>query len=65
MTAVDQAAVERTSKVIRWRRHVLLEAGYERLDARLIADRADIDLHTAVYLLKAGCPLETALRILL
>ncbi len=51
--------------VLAWRFEQLLAAGYEgRSAARLARDRA-IDLHVAVALLERGCPVETALRILL
>jgi hypothetical protein len=51
--------------VTAWRTLVLLQAGYPTHDATLLADRPDIDLHEAVYLLEAGCDVETALLILL
>jgi hypothetical protein len=30
-----------------------------------LAERTDVDLHRATELLQAGCPVDTALRILL
>jgi hypothetical protein len=51
--------------VQKWRLEQLEAAGYPQHHAVLISQRADIDLHAAVRLLDAGCPLETALRILL
>lgn len=64
MAVADEETTERTSGVIRWRRRVLLEAGYPAKAARELADRLDIDLHTATYLLQSGCDLATALKIL-
>ena len=49
----------------RWRREQLEIAGYPLREAREMSTRPDIDLHRAVSLLKQGCPVETALRILL
>jgi hypothetical protein len=48
-----------------WRFAQLLRAGYGRRQASVIASRRDVDLHLAVDLLDNGCPVETALRILL
>jgi hypothetical protein len=48
-----------------WRLQQLLAAGYPRREARLLSEREDIDLHLATKLLLNGCPIETALRILL
>jgi hypothetical protein len=51
--------------VRRWRLDQLRQAGYPDAEARQLAERDDIDLHRAIDLLRGGCPLETALRILL
>jgi hypothetical protein len=48
-----------------WRLEQLIAAGYPFRDARAVSVRTDVDLHLAVRLLRQGCPLETALRILL
>ncbi|HZR93901.1 MAG TPA: hypothetical protein VFA44_16010 [Gaiellaceae bacterium] len=62
---------ERTGRVgedrciVRWRYRCLLAAGYGRRRAAELAERRDIDLHLAVSLLEHGCPVETALDILL
>jgi hypothetical protein len=48
-----------------WRRESLLRAGYDERSALLIALRSEIDLHQAVDLVEGGCPIKTALRILL
>lgn len=47
-----------------WRLHVLLSAGCPLVFADWIAD-SDADLHEAVYLIEAGCPPHTAVRILI
>lgn len=47
-----------------WRLHRLLELGCDREDAEHLAGRRDFDIHEFAKLLRAGCPYETALRIL-
>ncbi len=51
--------------VRRWRREELQRAGYPATYAALLSNLEEIDLHVAVELVRRGCPLETALRILL
>jgi len=51
--------------VRRWRREELERAGYPKTYAALLGNLEEIDLHVAVELVLKGCPLETALRILL
>ena len=51
--------------VRRWRREELERAGYPRTYAVLLSNVDEVDLHVAVELARKGCPLETALRILL
>jgi len=51
-------------KVVSWRLHVLIEAGYPSELAERIA-RSQADLHNAVELVLAGCAHETAAEILL
>lgn len=55
---------DEAERVRAWRLEELQRAGYERKMARTLAERADVDLHLATALLKRGCPIETALRIL-
>lgn len=52
-------------RIERWRAEELERAGYEPPHAAELATRNDVDLHLAVDLLERGCPVETALRILL
>jgi hypothetical protein len=51
--------------VLSWRFSQLRRAGYAGYEAFLLATRSHVDVHQAVELLRAGCPSETALRILL
>jgi hypothetical protein len=51
-------------KVVSWRLHVLVEAGYPTELADRIA-RSEVDLHYAVELVVAGCAHTTAADILL
>ena len=51
--------------VRRWREQQLERAGYPPLDALVLSGRSDIDLHGAMKLLQHGCPLRTALQILI
>jgi hypothetical protein len=52
-------------KVQEWRLEVLLRAGYDLPGAKLLARRREVDLHVAVSLLEQGCPVNTAMAILL
>lgn len=51
--------------VYEWRLEQLEAAGYSPFQAQLLSRTPEVDLHLAVGLLEAGCPVETALRILL
>jgi hypothetical protein len=48
-----------------WRLDQFLALGFDVLRASLMADDARVDLAQARKLVALGCPLETALRILL
>jgi hypothetical protein len=61
--ATDIPESER-DKVVSWRLHVLVEAGYPSELADRIA-RSEADLHHAVELIRAGCAHATAADILL
>ena len=52
-------------RVESWRAEELIRAGYNPSDAVALAARHDIDLHLAVELLTQGCPVDTALDILI
>jgi len=51
--------------VLRWRFQELVRAGYGAEEAVVVASHVDVDLHAATELVRRGCPVETALRILL
>ena len=51
-------------RVLQWRVGRLLEAGYSGEAALIIGLDHGIDLHRATGMLAAGCPHDTALRIL-
>ena len=59
---LDEAQAQR---ILSWRFEALTKAGYDASDALVLATRVEVDLHTATKLLKHGCPVSTALRILL
>ena len=65
MPAAQMHTVDETGLIEAWRTQALERAGYPADAAVAIAARHDIDLHQAVDLLEAGCPLELALRIVL
>jgi len=52
-------------RVESWRAEELIRAGYTPSDAVALAGRHDIDLHLAVELLEQGCPIDTAIDILI
>lgn len=52
-------------RVVAWRREELERAGYDMAAAGDLAERTGVDLHLAIALVRAGCPHETAIRILL
>jgi hypothetical protein len=62
MTLTREAEAER---VLNWRFEELERAGYSTESANELAERTDVDLHAAVELVRAGCPVGTAVRILL
>jgi hypothetical protein len=67
MTAAELHVVDETEldRVESWRAEELIRAGYTPTDAVALAARHDIDLHRAVELLEQGCPIETAIDILI
>ena len=52
-------------RIERWRTGELLRAGYDHDAASELAGRLDVDLHTAIDLVRHGCPADLALKILL
>ena len=63
-TWFERVGLEEDS-VVRWRFNELVRAGYSWGSALRLAKARDVDLHAAARLIDAGCPPETALRILL
>lgn len=52
-------------ETVLWRIEQLESAGYPPASAVVVASHLEVDLHAAVDLVHRGCPVETALRILL
>jgi len=52
-------------RIEHWRTGELLRAGYDHDAASELAGRLDVDLHTAIDLVRHGCPADLALKILL
>lgn len=66
MTAAELKTPEtEQERIERWRADELVRAGYRKADAAILAARPDVDLHSAIDLLRAGCRPELALEILL
>jgi len=51
--------------VRRWRFEQLQRGGYAAADALVLSARSDVDLHHAIGLLRKGCDVPTAMRILI
>ena len=65
MTAAELVYESELTQVERWRVDELERAGYDSHAATTLASRHDVDLHSAVDLLRKGCSPELALQILL
>jgi len=67
MTAAQFETADGTEveAILRWRFDELVRSGYDTASAFVLASHVEIDLHGATALLRRGCPLETALKILL
>jgi hypothetical protein len=52
-------------RIEQWRHDALERAGYDSESALVLAASHDVDLHSAVDLLKRGCSVDLALQILL
>ena len=52
-------------QVRRWRLELLEQAGYPPDEALALSGRSDVDVRFAARLLREGCSVQTALRILL
>lgn len=67
MSAIESELTYETEddRVINWRIAELERAGYDEVSALEVALATDVDLHRAIGLVRAGCPVDTAVRILL
>jgi hypothetical protein len=65
MPSAEIQFVDENALIEAWRAEELERAGYPAEAAARIASRHEIDLHRAVDLLVAGCPVELAVRIVL
>jgi hypothetical protein len=65
MTAAETQERTELDRVEAWRQEELERAGYGVAAAQELAQRHDVDLHSAVALLQRGCPQDVALQILL
>lgn len=59
----DDYGLTEAQKVLRWRYRTLRDVGYDRVEARWIAD-SPADLHLAVELVARGCSHALAVEIL-
>jgi hypothetical protein len=65
METTQHPAASELDRVVSWRLHVLIEAGYTTASAMRIAERTEVDLHRAVSIVRDGCPPKLAAEILL
>jgi hypothetical protein len=66
MAAADLEVREtEIERIERWRAEELERAGYPAPAAQKLAQRHEVDLHTAVDLIRKGCAPDLALAILL
>lgn len=65
MAVAESPRLEPESRiVVGWRFDELRRAGYDERKAMELALRGDVDLHVALELMRRGCPVDTAMRIL-
>jgi hypothetical protein len=64
-TQVVLADETERERVIRWRVEQLAKVGYSWPAAMVIAANTQVDLHTAVDMVRRGCNPDVAMRILL
>ena len=62
---LETSVASELDRIETWRREELQRAGYDATSALVLAAKHDIDLHSAVDLLRRGCSVELALQILL
>jgi hypothetical protein len=64
MAAAETQIESESERIHRWRAEELERAGYTSSQALELALRHDVDLHDAVDLLRRGCSIELAMKIL-
>ncbi len=64
-TTGHDVASEDAELILRWRLEILRRAGYDDHSSLTLALEPGVDIHQATRLLDLGCPVQTALRILL
>jgi hypothetical protein len=62
---LDTLFTSEIDRIESWRHEELERAGYDPESALVLAASHDVDLHSAVNLLRRGCTVELALQILL
>lgn len=62
---LDVLEASEIDEVRRWRFEELVRAGYADDDAVELAFHLEVDLHSAIDLVRQGCPSSTAVRIAL
>ena len=62
---LDTLFISEIDRIESWRHEELERAGYDPESALVLAASHDVDLHSAVNLLRRGCTVELALQILL
>jgi hypothetical protein len=67
MTSVqfETGGEKEVEAILQWRFDVLVRSGYDIASALVLASHVELDLHRASALVRRGCPIETALKILL
>lgn len=64
MAATAPPEPHEQDRVDSWRLYQLLKLGVPREEAENLARRPDVDWHQLARLIRAGCPTDTALRII-
>lgn len=64
LTDRDLDEIPEPWRVLLWRQEALERGGYPVTAAMQLAENRDVDLHVALDLLKRGCSVDRALRIL-
>ena len=67
MTAAQFEELEapEVEAVLRWRFEEFIQLGYDVGSAVILASHVEVDLHEVANLLVRGCPLDTAMQIVI